>query len=100
VISALRDTVVPNELGGPLAMALAFTPQPLGATGDVPRIGGPYAAGRALTVLWFLETDPRTCWSRFPAHAGTYAEIGGRLVFSAPFVPTIVGTDTYVDQLR
>ena len=29
-----------------------------------------------------------------------YREIGASLVFAAPFVPTIPGTDTYVSELR
>jgi hypothetical protein len=100
LIAALRDTVLPAELEAPLAMVVAFTPQAKGSSGPVPRVPGPYGPGRVLTLLWFLQADPRTCWSRFPTHTEKYAAVGGQLVFAAPFVPTIVGTDTYVDQLR
>jgi hypothetical protein len=100
LIAALRDTVIPGQLEAPLAMAVAFTPQAGGSSGPIPRVPGPYGPGRVLTLLWFLQDDPRTCWSRFRTHTATYAAAGGSLVFAAPFVPTIVGTDTYVDQLR
>ena len=53
-------------------------------------------ADRNVTLLWFLQADPRTCWSKFVAHTGRYADIGAKLILAAPFVPTIVGTDTYV----
>ena len=65
----------------------------------MPRVPGPYGPGRVLTLLWFLQSDPRACWSQFRTHTDKYAAVGGKLVFAAPFVPTIVGTDTYVDQL-
>jgi len=31
-----------------------------------------------------------------------YAQVksGAKLIFAAPFLPTVPGTDTYVDQLR
>jgi len=39
-------------------------------------------------------------WSRFHTYADNLAESGlGTVEFAAPFIPTIVGTDTYTDQL-
>jgi hypothetical protein len=98
--TALRDRVIPGELTAPLAMVTAFTPQPMLSKGVVPRVSGAYGAGEVFTLLWFLQADPRTCWSQFRTHTAKYAEVGGTLQFAAPFVPTVVGTDTYVDQLR
>lgn len=50
--------------------------------------------------LVFLDEDPAGCW----ALAGRYAEAvegtdAGRVSFAAPFIPTVVGTDTYADRL-
>jgi hypothetical protein len=53
-------------------------------------------------VLWFLEADPRSCWSGLCTGQGEAVARGGhgRVEFMAPFIPTLHGTDTYVDQLR
>lgn len=55
-----------------------------------------------LTLLWFLEADPRECWDPwFTDLEDKVTESGlGRVELLAPFVPTVPGTDTYVDQLR
>ena len=43
---------------------------------------------------------PTGVWDRFHAYADGLAASGkGTVSFAAPFVPTIVGTDTYTDQL-
>jgi hypothetical protein len=62
----------------------------------------PSSGGRRLTVLWFLETDPRSCWTDLLAGRGEAVARGGhgRVELMAPFIPTLPGTDTYVDQLR
>ena len=96
----LRTTHLPEVLAGsPASMACLFHPFPLppGATyvQDVP--GG----DARVTVLWFLEQDPRACWSHFSGLAEPVAAAGlGRVEFVGPFIPTIPGTDVYVDQLR
>ncbi len=55
-----------------------------------------------LTLLWFLEADPRACWE--PYFTGMAEEVGerglGRVELVAPFIPTVPGTDRYVDELR
>jgi hypothetical protein len=55
-----------------------------------------------LTLLWFLEQDPRDCWDRhFTGLDNQLAESHlGRLELLAPFIPTIPGTDNYVTSLR
>jgi hypothetical protein len=81
-------------------MVLAFTPRPLPAdkqpyAPDVPGVGS------RVTLLWFLERDPQEVWDRFAGGGEQVAASGlGTLVFSSPFVPTLPGTDTYVDELR
>lgn len=50
--------------------------------------------------MFFLEADPRECWDRFHAYAEAVDASGlGRVILAAPFIPTVVGTDTYADQL-
>lgn len=100
LVERLRDDIVPAELeGSPCAAALGFMPEPLPPT-NVPRVQSVPGAGRNITLLWFLQADPRTCWSKFTAHSELYRDLGATLVFAAPFVPTIPGTDTYVSELR
>jgi hypothetical protein len=55
-----------------------------------------------LTLLWFLQQDPRTCWDAFTGLDGEVAGAvpGARVELVAPFLPTLPGTDAYVDELR
>jgi hypothetical protein len=60
------------------------------------------AGGRRITLLWFLEEDPRTCWHKLFRAEGEKVQQGGkgRLELVAPFIPSIMGTDRYIDELR
>jgi len=50
--------------------------------------------------MFFLEDEPDRVWDRICGYADTVAASGlGSVSFAAPFLPTIVGTDTYTDQL-
>jgi hypothetical protein len=50
--------------------------------------------------LHFVETDPLSSWDRYGALAAALSASGvGRVVFAAPFVATVVGTDRYVDEI-
>jgi hypothetical protein len=98
----LRARHLPRRLAGsPSAMVTVFRPTPL--PGDrmtyVKQVEG---VDTRLTLLWFLERDPRECWEEH--FGGLEADIAGsgpgRLELLAPFVPTIPGTDTYVGELR
>ncbi len=107
VIAVLRDTVVPQELeGSPIAVAIASRSHPprdpgANTASTIPRAPGtPYGDGVALQILWFLQEDPRSWWSHFRTHTDKFAAAGGKLVLAAPFIPTIVGTDAYADELR
>jgi hypothetical protein len=54
-----------------------------------------------LVQLAFLEADPTSVWEAFRGYAKTVDAGGvGKVTFAAPFLPTVVGTDTYTDQLR
>jgi hypothetical protein len=98
----LRARHLPRRLAGsPAAMVTVFRPTPL--PGDrmtyVKQVEG---VDTRLTLLWFLEEDPRECWEEhFTGLDGAVTESGlGRVELVAPFVPTVPGTDRYLDRLR
>ena len=85
--------------GGPVASVSEWAALPLldSAPAFVPR--DPDAAKRTI-FLYFLEEDPRTAWDRFRQWAKQIDGSGlATVVFAAPWFPTVVGTDTYTDQL-
>jgi hypothetical protein len=51
--------------------------------------------------LHFLDADPDEAWpASFGDHAARLEAAGvGRLVFAAPFRPTVPGTDRYADEV-
>ncbi|MGV2918999.1 hypothetical protein [Streptomyces alfalfae] len=98
----LRSRNLPRALAGsPAAMVTVFRPTPL--PGDrmtyVQQVEG---VDTRLTLLWFLQDDPRECWEAcFTGREEAVAGSGlGRVELLAPFVPTVPGTDLYVDRLR
>jgi hypothetical protein len=101
LVDWLRATMVPSELkGSPCPLVLAFHPEGEKA-GTVPGLDAVPTADQLVTVLWLLEADPRTCWSRWQSHGPRLDASGlGRVVFAAPFVSTVPGTDLYVSELR
>jgi hypothetical protein len=97
----LRDELLPGVLAGSAAgQVLSFSPRLLlaDAPSDVGRQAPP--PGRQLQ-LWFLDADPSVAWEKTFAVLGDRIAESGRadVVWAAPFVPTIPGTDTYTDQL-
>ncbi|MFE2427424.1 hypothetical protein ACFXJ5_11805 [Streptomyces sp. NPDC059373] len=99
----LRARHLPKRLAGgsPAAMVTVFTPTPLplDRMSYVKQVEG---TDTRLTLLWFLQRDPRDVWEEhFTGLDEAVAAAGlGRVELVAPFIPTIPGTDTYVDQLR
>ncbi|MFD3422537.1 hypothetical protein [Streptomyces decoyicus] len=87
--------------GSPAAMVMAFCPHPLPSDrmSYVKQVEG---VESRVTLLWFLEQDPRGCWSeRFTGLDSLVADRGlGSVELVAPFIPTVPGTDRYVDELR
>lgn len=87
--------------GSPIAASLVFTPRPFVETNLPPGVRGEAPGGEStVAVLSFLDDDPRSCWSWFLRHGQLATTIGADLVFAAPFVPTLPGTDRYVEELR
>ncbi len=65
-------------------------------------LGTPAGPQHRQLQMFFLDDDPASdsTWSRFGDYAGALASAKvGNVVFAAPFLPTIVGTDTYTDEL-
>jgi hypothetical protein len=50
--------------------------------------------------LCFLEDEPLSHWDAYRDHAAKInsSELG-RCAFAAPYVPAVVGTDTYAGEL-
>ncbi|MES4901072.1 MULTISPECIES: hypothetical protein [unclassified Streptomyces] len=98
----LRARHLPKRLAGsPAAMVTVFrpTPLPLDRMSYVKQVEG---VDTRLTLLWFLQQDPRECWEgHFTGLDEDVARSGlGRVELVAPFIPTVPGTDRYVDELR
>lgn len=93
------EVLPPFQADSPIALSLAFTPIPIptGAPGDVP-----HARETLPTILHlhFLDEAPPASWDRFTDLSHAIASSGtARVVWAAPFIPTMPGTDTYTDQL-
>jgi hypothetical protein len=88
--------------GSPVASASAWTPPPPapggpGAPMPLPALADPE---RVTTLLFFLEADPHTCWDQFRTLGRDFDHSGlGRVIFATAFLPTLVGTDKYTDEL-
>ncbi|MBQ1094241.1 hypothetical protein [Streptomyces sp. B93] len=98
----LRTRHLPRRVAGsPAALVTVFrpTPLPLDRMSYVKQVEG---VDTRLTLLWFLEADPRHCWADHFADLGAATDAGGhgRTELVAPFVPTVPGTDTHVSELR
>jgi hypothetical protein len=103
----LRDSIVPSVIDRSAAgVVLGFTPKPFsqGLIDDpsTPAVAPPDGVGKQLCLLWFLADDPTGMADEdLRLHHDALAASGlGTLRFSGAFVPTDVGTDRYVDQLR
>jgi hypothetical protein len=98
----VADEYAPPILaGGPAAMVLRFEQIPLPDdkspyVEDVPGVEG------RVTLIWFLDAAPQDVWAdRFAGNAARVAADGVATVeLVAPFIPTLPGTDRYVDELR
>ncbi len=97
-----REQWAPNATSqswGP-DLIIDATPLPLldTAPADVPRIGN---AERRFLQLHFLTEDPEQGWADGYANFGADLEASGLAthLWTAPFIQTVFGTDTYVNEL-
>jgi len=101
----LADGVTPTQLGDwvgtayPPELEIGFTPIPLAADAPVTQRGLDHLDRRVLN-LSFTRESPATWWDEQRAAAAKLEDDGiGTMLWTAPFIPTIPGTDTYTDQL-
>jgi len=99
----LRQDQLPRMMAGsPIAMTLCLRPEALpdDAPAYVPR-PSPEEHDRRYLLLSFLEDDPQAGWSQdFNGFDRALTKSGlGKVVYAAPFIPTVPGTDKYVDEL-
>ncbi|MBW2274505.1 MAG: hypothetical protein JRG96_14635 [Deltaproteobacteria bacterium] len=96
-----RDKQLPAALpGSPVALCIGLEPIPL--PDDAPAyVERPPGLERRLLLLYFLEADPRECWTQvFEPQGRLLAEAGlGQVTWALPFIPTIPGSDRYADEL-
>lgn len=63
-------------------------------------LGTPSGGNERIMQLFFLDKEPTADFARFKDYAAQIDDSGmAKTIFVAPFLPTIVGTDTYTDQL-
>jgi hypothetical protein len=92
----------PGWRGGRIASLASWRPQPRNEiTGNAPMDLGTGTGGPERTLqLAFLEGDAVSAWQDVARHVEAIDASGlGRVCFAGPFHRTVVGTDTYVDQL-
>ncbi|MBJ20885.1 MAG: hypothetical protein GY910_20545 [bacterium] len=92
---------LPKTLPGSNA-ALCLSLDPLQLPEESPAYVAPVPGSeRRGLELYFLDRDPREGWDAlFGDFARTHAEAGmGEIAFAAGFLPTLPGTDRYVDEL-
>lgn len=101
----LRKDFIPSTIQKSLAttMCLIFVHADLPDIIKSPRLPSRYEGGDLRVVLlWFLESDPKTCWTNdFAWHGGKISQSGlGNVVFMGPFIPTVPGTNRHIGELR
>lgn len=88
--------------GSAIASISSWRPQPRNEiTGNAPMDLGTGTGGPLRTMqLAFLEGGSKQAWADVARYAAAIDESGlGRVCFAGPFHKTVVGTDTYADQL-
>jgi hypothetical protein len=95
---------VPETLrGSPLSCAARF--RPIQREGDPNQrapmdLGSPTGGPERELQLWFAQADPRECWDRITRYADQVKASGlASVALAAPFLPTVPGTEKYLDEL-
>ncbi len=84
--------------GSPIASCSTWSPIPQGeGPMPIPRVEH---TDRLDLQIYFLDERPEASWPAFVQLAGDLHASGlGEVIFASPWWPTVVGTDTYTDQL-
>jgi hypothetical protein len=101
LLAWLRDRFLPARLErSPVSQVLGFTMVPLHDDAPADMAGMEMFASLVL-MLWFLDDAATAVWSSCFAHLPREVEQGGvgRVEWMSPFLPTIPGTDRYMDEL-
>lgn len=99
----LRTRFIPEAIAeSPALMCLVFRHADLPDIIKSPRLPLKYDEGDdGVVLLWFIEEDRRLCWESFVDHKDSVQRSGlGEVKFVGPFIPTVPGTNRYVDELR
>src|SRR5205807_7922956 len=101
----LADGVTPAQLGEwvrtsyPPELEIGFTPIPLADDAPVAQSGLDHLDRRVMN-LSFTRESATTWWDEQHAAADRLDRDGlGTMLWTAPFIPTIPGTDAYTDEL-
>ena len=96
----LREVALPNAMKDTSwALTAALTPIPLPPDAPVDQPLNPNP-DRRMALLCFLDDDPREDFGVFATFAQAVEEGGlGVVSYVAPFIPTVPGTDTHVDEI-
>jgi hypothetical protein len=93
-----ENYVKPRLARGEAAQCLAFRPVPWPGQVEPPWQSAP---PDRTVLLWFVESGPADFWEgSFGTHRAAVEAAGGMVDFVGGFVPTLPGTDVYLDQLR
>jgi len=95
----LRETYLPKFLpGSPVASCSVWSGIPQGnAPMAIPKVEN---IGQLDLHLYFVDRPAADAWDRFRDLARDVEGSGlARVIFASPWLPTVVGTDTYADQL-
>ena len=102
--SHLREEALPRLMSASKVASMVSWHYIDPSGGDTERapmdLGTPAGPAHRQVQMFFLDGDPVAAWQRFREYADGLASAGvGEVVFAAPFVPTIVGTDIFTDRL-
>jgi len=105
--AGLHDTLARDHLpsllaGSPVEIASSWVPSApdQGSTGAPMDLGSSAGGTDRLVQLLFVGGEPVEAVERVRAYTDAVGSDGpARLLLAAPFIPTVVGTDTYVDEL-
>lgn len=96
----LREETLPAVMKDtPLSTCATWSPVPQNpnAPMDIPLV---QHVDRLDVQMWLLDDDPLTCWTRFEDYGRTVEASGlAKVAWASPWLPTVVGTDRYTDQL-
>lgn len=86
---------------GTVDLVSSWGPKPWPADHNVPmKMGNDGGTMDRILQLCFLEDDPTASWQHFIDYAANVEASGaGHVTFASAFIPTVVGTDKYTDEL-